>query len=86
MEEIGDVLSSSSTNMDLNQQPIDHIEIEKEPISLRGIRFECKRKIAAKDAIVKRFGNSGYEKVIQDPNPFLMVGTSSGSVIVFILY
>lgn len=86
MGQIGGVLSSSSTRMDLNQQPIDEIEIEKKPISLKGLQFECRRKVAAKEAIVKRFGDSGFEKVIQDPNPFLMIGALGGSIVVFILH
>lgn len=86
MEKSGDAPSLFFTRMDLNQTPIGQIEVDKEPISLKAIRFECRKKIAAKEAIVKRFGEVGYEKVIQDPSPFLMIGTSGEAVIVFILH
>lgn len=86
MEGIGGVLSSFSTRMDLNQEPIEALNLEREPISLRSIQLECRRKVCARIPIVRRYGEEGYEKVIQDPSPFLILGTRGTSVILFILF
>lgn len=86
MERNGSAPFISSTRMDLNHPPIRVEEVERVPISLKGIRFECRPKVTAKDAIVHRYGEEGYDKVIQDLSPFIMVGMKEESIIIFILY
>jgi hypothetical protein len=71
--------------MDLNQEPIQDLPRYGDPIPLVRIRFVYGQKLTARDAIVRRYGESGYERVIQDQTPFLMVGVVRTSIIIFVL-
>lgn len=86
MEESGNALFLFSTRMDLNQPPAEVPEGPQDPISLSGIRFEYRPKRAAKSAIVRRFGERGYEKILRERVPFLMLGQIEGSVVILVLY
>lgn len=86
MEENGNAPYSFSSKMDLNQPPVGTSENRREPTNLTGIKFECRPKASAKTAIIRRFGESGYEKIIGDQKPFLMLGLIEGAMVILVLY
>lgn len=86
MVESGGAPYSFSIRMDLNQQPTEDLEQEREPKTIRGIGFEYRTKIASKTALVRKFGESRYEIILRDEKPFVMLGPMGDTIVIFIFY
>lgn len=67
--------------MDLNQPPID-LPIS---FSLGDIRFVWRPKVLARDALVRRYGENGYQHVLTSTEPFIFVTFARARIVIFIL-
>ena len=68
--------------MDLNRAPFVDFPVS---FSLGDIHFVCRPKRSARDAVIQRYGERGYDAILASTDPFVMVSASQSRVIIFIL-
>jgi hypothetical protein len=67
--------------MDLNRPPTE-LPLS---FSLGDIRFVTRAKSATRDALVRRFGETGYNAILASTEPFIFVTFHQGKIVIFIL-
>jgi hypothetical protein len=68
--------------MDLNRPPLVDVPIS---FSLGDIRFVCRPKASAKDALIRRYGEGGYNAILSSVEPFIMASVTQFRIMIFIL-
>jgi hypothetical protein len=68
--------------MDLNIPSFDDLPVS---FSLGDIRFVTRPKVSARDAIVRRYGERGYDAVIASTEPFIMIAAAQSRIVILVL-
>lgn len=78
---MGLFLVYSLLGMDLNRPPTE-LPIS---FSLGDIRFVWRTKVLAREALVRRYNENGYQAILTSTEPFIFVTFTRTRIVIFIL-